>query len=86
MFFRFGITIVLIVGVSLAGIAIEKRTLSLQRSVSLQHYRAEQLEEQRVRLRLRCEELGAPLRLLEEVEAGRLSIQLSSRPNRSNHR
>ncbi len=80
MFFRFGVTIGLIVAVSLAGIAIEKRTLALQRSVSLQHYRGEQLEEQRIRLRLRCEELGAPLRLLEEVESGRLRLKVSNRP------
>jgi hypothetical protein len=74
MFFRFAMAVALIVGVSLCGVALEKRTLSLQRAISLQHYRAEQLDEQRVRLRLHCEELGAPVRLLEMVESGRLTV------------
>jgi hypothetical protein len=68
MFFRFGAAVTLIVAVSLLGIALEKRTLSLKRAVSLQTYRAAQLEERRVQLRLRCEQLGAPGRLLESLE------------------
>ena len=74
MFFRFAMAVALIVGVSLCGVALEKRALSLQRAISLQHYRAEQLNEQKVRLRLHCEELGAPARLLELVESGRLTV------------
>jgi hypothetical protein len=70
MFFRFAMAVALIVGVSLCGVALEKRALSLQRAISLQHYRAEQLN----RLRLHCEELGAPARLLELVESGRLTV------------
>jgi hypothetical protein len=65
MFFRFGAAVTVVVVVSLLGIALEKRTLSLKRAISLQAYRAEQLEERRVQLRLRCEQLGAPGRLLE---------------------
>lgn len=74
MFFRFAMAVALIVAVSLCGVALEKRTLSLQRAISLQHYRAAQLEEQRVRLRLLCEERGAPSRLLEALESGRLTV------------
>jgi hypothetical protein len=74
MFFRFAMAVALIVGVSLCGVALENRTLALQRAISLQHYRAEQLDEQRVRLRLRCEELGAPSRLLELVASGQLTV------------
>lgn len=69
MFFRFGAAVALIVAVSLLGIALEKRTLALRRAISLQTYRAEQLEERRVQLRLRCEQLGAPGRLLESLES-----------------
>ena len=58
----------LIVAVSLLGIALEKRTLALKRAISLQMYRADQLEERRAQLKLRCEQLGAPARLLETVE------------------
>jgi hypothetical protein len=68
MFFRFGAAVALIVAVSLLGIALEKRTLALRRAISLQTYRAEQLDERRVQLRLRCEQLGAPGRLLESLE------------------
>lgn len=68
MFFRFGAAVALIVAVSLLGIALEKRALALKRAISLQTYRAEQLEERRVQLRLRCGQLGAPARLLESVE------------------
>ena len=69
MFFRFCAAVALIVAVSLLGIALEKRTLALRRAISLQTYRAEQLEERRVQLRLRCEQLGAPGRLLESLES-----------------
>ena len=67
MFFRFGAAVALIVAVSLLGIAVEKRSLSLKRAISLQTYRAAQLEERRMQLRLRCEQLGAPARLLESL-------------------
>lgn len=69
MFFRFGAAVTLVVAVSLLGIALEKRALSLKRAISLQSYRAAQLEERRVQLRLRCEHLGAPARLLESLES-----------------
>ncbi|MBL8848692.1 MAG: hypothetical protein JNG89_03370 [Planctomycetaceae bacterium] len=67
MFFRFGAAVALIVAISLLGIALEKRSLSLKRAISLQTYRAAQLDERRVQLRLRCEQLGAPSRLLETL-------------------
>lgn len=69
MFFRFGAAVVVVVVISLLGIALEKRALSLKRAVSLQAYREDQLAEQRARLRLRCEQLGAPKRLLETLDA-----------------
>lgn len=74
MFFRFGAAILLIVVVSLLGIAVEKRTLALKRTISLQLFRAEQLRERCVRLRLRCEELGAPARLLQAMESGQADL------------
>jgi hypothetical protein len=74
MFFRFGAAMLLIVAVSLLGIAVEKRTLALKRTISLQRYRAEQLRERNIRLRLRCEELGAPARLLQALESGQVGL------------
>lgn len=76
MFFRFGAAVVLVVLIALLGIAIEKRNLSLRRSISLQDYRREQFLEQRARLRLQTEQLGAPGRLLDEVEAGRIPLEI----------
>ncbi|REJ84431.1 MAG: hypothetical protein DWQ34_19875 [Planctomycetota bacterium] len=77
MFFRFGAALVLVILIALLGIAIEKRNLALRRSISLQDYRREQLLEQRARLRLETEQLGAPGRLLDEVEAGRLPLEVA---------
>lgn len=84
MFFRFGAAVLLVVVVSLLGIALEKRTLALKRTISLQLYRAEQLQERCVRLRLRSEELGAPARLMQAIEAGRLDVKLADQPARPN--
>jgi hypothetical protein len=82
MFFRFGAAVLLVVVVSLLGIALEKRTLTLKRTISLQLYRTEQLQERCVRLRLRSEELGAPARLMEAIEAGQLDVKLVAQPAR----
>jgi hypothetical protein len=83
MFFRFGAAVLLIVVVSLLGIAIEKRSLSLKRTISLQTYRAEQLQERCVRLRLRSEQLGAPARLMQAIEEGQLDVTIAVQPSRS---
>ena len=77
MFFRFGTALVLVVIVSLLGIALEKRILSLKRTISLQHYRFEQLHEQRAHLRVRSEQLGAPGRLIDAIEAGVVELELA---------
>lgn len=82
MFFRFSAAVVVVVVVSLLGIALEKRTLSLKRAISLQTYRVDQLDERRAALRLRCEQLGAPSRSLETLEAEQVTAgaQPSARP------
>jgi len=77
MFFRFGAALVLVVIVSLLGIALEKRILSLKRTISLQHYRCEQLREQRAQLGVRSEQLGAPARLIQAVEGGAVELELA---------
>lgn len=73
MFFRFGAAVVIVVVVSLLGIALEKRTLAVKRAISLQAYRADQIDERLAQLRLRCEQLGAPGRLLESLDTERVS-------------
>lgn len=77
MFFRFGTALVLVVIVSLLGIALEKRVLSMKRAISLQHYRFEQLDEQRARLRVRSEQLGAPAQLIDAVMEGEVELELA---------
>lgn len=75
MYFRFGSAIVLVVLISLAGIAIEKRSLELRRDVSRQQYQLDILRDTQARLRLRTQELGAPTRLLESIDRGQLTVE-----------
>jgi hypothetical protein len=86
MFFRFGAAVLLVVAVSLLGIALEKRNLSLRRTISLQLYRAEQLQERCVRLRLQSEQLGAPARLMQAIEDGRLEVTFADQQTQTRRR
>lgn len=67
MFFRFGSAVTLVVLISLAGVALEKQTLSLRRALSRQHFRAARLEEERERLRMQTERLASPQQLFERI-------------------
>jgi cell division protein FtsB len=67
MVFRFGCALVLVVLVAMAGVALEKRSLELRRSISRQRYRMDVLQERRARLRLTAHELGSPLRTRETL-------------------
>ena len=69
MFFRFGSALVLVVLISLAGTALEKRNLELKRAVSRQHYRLEVLLEQHAANRVLAQQLGAPSRLVDQLDA-----------------
>ena len=68
MFFRFGSAIVLVVLISLAGTALEKRNLQLKRAVSRQHYRLQVLLDQYATCRVEAQRLGAPIRLVEAID------------------
>jgi hypothetical protein len=68
MYFRFGAALVLTVLVAVAGIAIEKRCLTLRRALSREHYRYEVLRDVYARQRLLTQQLGAPGRLFEALE------------------
>lgn len=72
MFFRFCAATLLIVLISLAGVALGSRNLELRRSLSRQHYQLDLLLERHARLRLQTQRSGAPPRLLERVQAGQL--------------
>lgn len=69
MFFRFGVGLLLVLVTSLAGTALEKRNLELKRAVSRQYYRLERLQEQYAGKRVLAQQLGAPNRLVGQVDA-----------------
>jgi hypothetical protein len=80
MFFRFGTALVLVVLISLAGTALEKRNLELKRVVSRQSYRLEILQEQHAAKRVLAQQLGAPGRLVDQLEADAASSEKSAHP------
>src|SRR5437868_3677922 len=69
MFFRFGVGLLLVVLTSLGGTALEKRNLELKRAVSRQYYRLERLQEQHAGRRVLAQQLGAPNRLVGQLDA-----------------
>lgn len=66
MLFRFLASLILLTGISIIGITLEKQNLAMKREISLQHYELHHLQEQRSRLFLETQQLGAPPRLLRE--------------------
>lgn len=79
MYFRFGFALLLVVAISLGGVAIEKMSLSYRRDISRQKYRLEQLRNEHARMRLRTQELGAPARMVESIDVEHREMQ---RPKR----
>ena len=80
MFFRFLCCVAVVVLVSLAGVALEKKSLETRRNISRQHYRMEVLRESYAKMRLRVQELGAPEKLIEAVERGELPVRRPEKP------
>jgi len=72
---RFVAAIALLVAISLAGVAIDNRELALKRRISLETFRADQLETKAVQLRLYVEQLQTPERLKMAMEAARRSTR-----------
>jgi hypothetical protein len=65
---RFVAAIILLVVISLVGLAIDNRELALKRRISLDTFRADQLEMKAVQLRLQVEQLQSPERLKLALE------------------
>src|SRR5262249_26516067 len=80
MFFRFGSALVLVVLISLAGTALEKRNLELRRVVSRQKYRLEILFEKHAANRVLAQQLGAPSRLVDKIEEPQKSLEKPAQP------
>ena len=68
MFYRFGGALVLLVIIALSGIALEKRNLTLRRSVSHQKFRQDVLMEEHAVYRLKAQKMGAPGRLMDDLD------------------
>jgi hypothetical protein len=89
MFFRFGSALFLVVLISLAGTALEKRNLELRRIVSRQKYRLEILLEKHAANRVLAQQLGAPSRLVDKIDEPQISSEKpaqSANPDRPNVR
>jgi hypothetical protein len=82
VFFRFGSALVLVVLISLAGTALEKRNLERRRVVSRQQYRLEILLEQHAANRVLAQQLGAPHRLVDKIRAGSDSSRKTTLPSK----
>ena len=65
MYFRFGCALFLVVAISLAGAALEKRNLELRRAVTAQTYQQEMLRNAFARKRLQVQQLAAPTQTIK---------------------
>ncbi len=79
MVFRFVGSLTLVVVIALLGVALETENLALHREISRQHYQTDILREDYARLRLKSQELGAPTKMLDDLEAGRISVRTPDR-------
>lgn len=68
MYFRFGAAIVLVVVISVIGVALEKQNLSYRRAISRQRYQMDVLVERYAQMRLQAQRLGAPARTIKSLE------------------
>jgi hypothetical protein len=83
---RFAAALSLLVAISLYGVVLDNRELAVSRKISLQTFRADQLEAREVELRLQVQQLQTPERLrsmLREGEAARVTeLERGNSPQR----
>lgn len=79
MFIRFGIAVFLAVLVSLCATALEKQNLALRRSLARQTYRRDALRDQFLAHRATACQLGAPLRMVQQLPADELQSPQKAR-------
>ena len=65
MYFRFGCALFLVVAISLAGAALEKRSMELRRAVTAQKYQQQILRDAFARKRLQVQQLAAPTQTIK---------------------
>ncbi|MBC7967342.1 MAG: hypothetical protein H7Z17_15610 [Fuerstia sp.] len=90
MYFRFAAGLMLVVLVSMAGVWLEKQTLEMRRTVSVQYYQTDVLLDILVRLRLETQQLTAPAQLAvaqaAEQSQSKQQPKTESRRSRVTHR
>ncbi len=69
MYFRFAAGLMLVVLVSMAGVWLEKQTLEMRRTVSVQYYQTDVMFDLLVRLRLETQQLTAPKQMVLQEKA-----------------
>lgn len=79
MYIRFGAGILLVVAISIAGVAVEKEILSTKRELSHQAYREEILLERHRQARMRVEEITSPDRVVQQQHHQRFRIGSTER-------
>jgi hypothetical protein len=88
---RFAAALALLVAVSLYGVTLDNRELAIARQISLQTFRADQMEARAVELRLQVQQLQSPERLRavvseqEKVRVGTHELGRDDGLNRSRH-
>lgn len=82
MYFRFGLALCLVVAISILGIAIEKENLRLRQQITRQHFRMGVMEEKLAVARAEMQQAGAPPRLLQSLEEGRIGLSTTETPGR----
>lgn len=82
MYFRFAAGLLLVVLVSMAGVWLEKQTLEMRRTVSVQYYQTDVLLDLLVRLRLETQQLTAPAQLAatDKAEINRTTKEQANNP------
>ena len=74
MFFRFAASLILVVLISMIGIGLEKRSLSLKRAVSRQYYQEDVLLELHARQRLKIQKLTAPVEIAAQESGSAATV------------
>jgi hypothetical protein len=74
MYFRFGLALIIVISISVAGVRIENENLRLKQQIARQQSRRDLLVEKIASARVESQQLGAPPRLLQAIEDGRIVL------------
>lgn len=81
MYFRFGVALAIVIAVSICGVMIENENQRLKQQITQQQFRQDLLVQQVAAARLESQQLGAPPRLIQAVEEGRIALPAPESPS-----